>query len=404
MLVFFSSWGIPWARQRILLDPESSPDANLAPSTKTPGNCVPWCREQSAWDKPLTWAERCRGPGGHCRGCKECSGRNDLEPFLAEQWLNHNYCLRNVTLHTCQQLEDYNRHNTPVSPTELTLPAGMRLLLYGPSFLNEVSESIVGAHMFLGDVSVGDAHLHLNETDETTNCVPAQQLSRAHSIEVDIQRRQAKFTFSSGSFLVTVNNYGPLQHGASESRLKDLMAEHDFTHVVYMSPHSDAYFNARCLGTTGTIDTEGFEGMRCPSDHGTAESYLACVYKSIQLKTIFDHFSERYQFRSDLGAGRLTIFMPFNFESPLHGLPPARPFSATSDSSEPSDIPTFYPGDIIARVGSCKSQGSHEAVVVCIDEKQHVKAHVSHSACMQGPLLPVSRELIRQISAGAGPD
>ena len=392
MLVLFSSWGVPGGKQGTRPASLSPEQASLAPGPKAPGACVKWCHDQSAWGKHLTWAERCSGPGGHCRACEECSGQNDLEPFLANSWLNRNYCLRNVSLHSCRQLENYNRRNAPVSPEELALPAGMRLLLYGPSFLNEVAEAIVGAHMFAGDVSVTDAHLTVNATEETTNCVTPERLSRAHSIEEDIQRRQAKFTFSSGAFLVAVSNYGPLQLSSSESQLKDMLAENDFTHVVYMSPHSDAYFNARCLGAeTGHDSSTDFEGFLCPSDDGRGPaSYLACVYESTQLKTISDHFSERFQFHDDRGAGRLTLFMPFVYKS-------------TRQRRAGEVHRTFYPGDVIARVGSCKSEGSHESVVVCVDEKDHPlgTAHRKHSVCMQGPLLPVAKRLMRLISSSS---
>ena len=386
MLAVLLSTSAPGVQQRSPLDPESVYHLSLAAGTETQGACIELCHNRSAWgDHSWSWAERCRGPGGHCRGCEKCSGGNHLEQFLAEQWLNRNYFLRNVSLHTCQRLEDHNRHNLPISPKELALPASMRLLLYGPSFLNEVSEAIVGAHMFVGDVSIADVHLHLNDTEESTSCLPREELSRAHSIDVDIQRRQAKFTFASGAVLVAVNNYGPLQLDSSESRLQDLLAEHDFTHVVYMSPHSDDYFNARCVGTGPS--TEGFEGMRCPSDHDMdPASHLDCVYESSQLKTISKHFLKRYH--HDHGAGRLTVFMPFVFRDTKF---PRRPTERLHR--------TFYPGDVIARVGSCKSEGSHESVVVCVDERGHTRAHRKHSTCMQGPVLPVAKELIRQIAS-----
>lgn len=393
MLVLFSSWGVPEGMQGSRPASLSPEQASLAPGpAEAPGACVKWCHDPSAWGRHLTWAERCRGPGGHCRACKECSGQNELEPFLANSWLNRNYCLRNVSLHACAKLEDYNRRNAPVSPEELALPAGMRLLLYGPSFLNEVAETVVGAHMFAGDVSVTEAHLGdaTKATEETTNCVTPERLSRAHSIDEDIQRRQAKFTFSSGAVLVAVSNYGPLQRSSSESQLRDMLAQNDFTHAVYMSPHSDAYFNARCLGAeTGHDPSTDFEGFLCPSDDGRGPaSYLACVHESPQFKTISDYFAERFRFT--LGPPRLTLFMPFVYESP-------RPRPRPAEEGHR----TFYSGDVIARVGSCKSQGSHESVVVCIDEKDHPlgRAHRKHSVCMQGPLLPVAKKLMRQISS-----
>ena len=392
MLVLFSSWGVPEGIQGSRPASLSPEQARLAPGPEAPGACVKWCHDPSAWGRHLTWAERCRGPAGHCRACKECSGQNELEPFLANSWLNRNYCLRNVSLHTCAKLEDYNRRHAPVSPEELALPAGMRLLLYGPSFLNEVAEAVVGAHMFAGDVSVTEAHLGdaTKATEETTNCVTPERLSRAHSIEEDIQRRQAKFTFSSGAVLVAVSNYGPLQRSSSESQLRDMLAENDFTHAVYMSPHSDAYFNARCLGAeTGHDPSTDFEGFLCPSDDGRGPaSYLACVHESAQFKTISDYFAERFRFTPEPWR-RLTLFMPFVYESP-------RPRPRPAEEGHR----TFYSGDVIATVGSCKSQGSHESVVVCVDEKDHPlgRAHRKHSVCMQGPLLPVAKQLMRQIS------
>jgi hypothetical protein len=298
-----------------------------------------------------------------------------------------------VSLHTCRKLEQYNRQQEPVSPDDLALPAGMRLLVYGLSYLNEVTEAIVGAHMFAGNVSITDASV--NSTEESTNCVPPEErLSRApaHSIAVDISRRYAKYEFSSGAVLVAVNNYGPLQLSLSKSRLQALMVEHDFTHVVYMSPHSDDYFNARCLSTDPSwrgLDprqgkrAEAFEGMRCPSDHGvTPSGYLDCVYGSVQFQTISKHILKRFH-----GAARLTIFMPFNFNTATLG-----PSSGTHQKYR-----TFYPGDFIAKVGSCRSQGSHESVVVCVNGREHIPARQEHPACIQGPILPVSKQLLHQI-------
>jgi len=219
---------------------------------------------------------------------------------------------------------------------------GAKWLFYGPSYMNQAFQAVVGAASFVSDItSVEDAGEPYAQTvPDCLGSAAANATHKAFQLRVEEYHRQLKcnwekahdtachgapmasawstrVTFANGAEMWGLNNAPMFQwesRADTMAALEDLLSKHDFDLIFYMAPHGSLYFQEHCAAVAEHrpvddgktfVDEHDDENMCLPRGGGseaaksqggptttnpvTVEQYLGCAKKKVSFQILEKH-------------------------------------------------------------------------------------------------------------------
>ena len=136
------------------------------------------------------------------------------------------------------QFQDFLHSLPPLSRWELQPPPGIRLLFYGPSYLNELMQSTICANKVTWATDMRAEPETATYLAKGIERAPAQPCVKGVCQGTDFLR----YTFANRAQITAISNYGPLQHSTSYPALRSFLRSNDFDAIAYMPPHPDEHF------------------------------------------------------------------------------------------------------------------------------------------------------------------
>ena len=236
--------------------------------------------------------------------------------------------------------------NGQVNASELRLPAGMNLLAFGPSWMNQLVDATLAANAFAQKQDV--------LVEKLAELYPSEDGHGCDTYQDMICRNKncfAKYVFDNSASLTRVSNYDRMHRGGLDAldRLRRLAERQHFTHVAYMVPHNRDYFEIQCCKQQGgcneelqrrvALQNKSSHQMWCESSMGTS-GYLACV-KSLPTWQILEQAMAKRN-------GKIMLVLPWFF----HELEPG----ATGHANMSGRL--FETNPIAKRFGCARSMAS----------------------------------------------
>jgi len=295
---------------------------------------------------------------------------------------------------TCPAAKSYSAHRF-----SFDLPPDAHWLFFGPSYLREISNSIIAA---TADEIIGTADplSRPQDSDDVYQCGTRSENTRCEPSTADPDR--FTLTFANGAKLTSVTNDAQSQDEddpEAMARLERMLLDGKFTHAFYMPPHEPDYFaeHAAAEADDRSVNSSLLGHTSCCVKSGAGlDIFHQCVESRLTWQAVKSH------------VNRTTLVTPFNLGQ------------ASSSASSTTDV--FYT-DYIDRVYPCGvlngivednptygvgyqldskewlelgGGGCHRCTVVC--EAADGSVDAPPHRCAGGPVLVLAEELLRSIA------
>ena len=294
---------------------------------------------------------------------------------------------------TCPAAKSYSAHRF-----SFDLPPDAHWLFFGPSYLREISNSIIAA---TADEIIGTADplSRPQGSDDVYQCGTRSENTRCEPSTADPDR--FTLTFANGAKLTSVTNDAQSQDEddpEAMARLERMLPDGKFTHAFYMPPHEPDYFAehaaAEADGRSVNSSLLGHTNCCVNSDVGL-DGFHECVESRLTWQAVKRH------------VNRTTLVTPFNLGQASSSASSTadvfytdyidRVYPCGVPSSIPDDDPTYGVGyQLDSKEWLELGGGCHRCTVVC--EAADGSVDAPPHRCAGGPVLVLAEELLRSIA------
>ena len=295
---------------------------------------------------------------------------------------------------TCPAAKSYSAHRF-----SFDLPPDAHWLFFGPSYLREISNSIIAA---TADEIIGTADplSRPQDSDDVYQCGTRSENTRCEPSTADLDR--FTLTFANGAKLTSVTNDAQSQDEddpEAMARLERMLPDGKFTHAFYMPPHEPDYFAehaaAEADGRSVNSSLLGHTNCCVNSDVGL-DGFHECVESRLTWQAVKRH------------VNRTTLVTPFNLGQASSSASSTadvfytdyidRVYPCGVPSSIPDDDPTYGVGYQLDSKEWLElgGGGCHRCTVVC--EAADGSVDAPPHRCAGGPVLVLAEELLRSIA------